>query len=102
MTNDLNHLLAAYDEGVYALDDVLSRILSLSLSYPIDDIVAALPDPWRIRFLSWARRKFDNAIPLHDFVIITQGTPGDDDLEPIVRIREWFRAHDQSSPTRSS
>jgi hypothetical protein len=98
MIDDLNQLLEAYDDGVYTHDDLLSRILSLSSVHPIDDIIASLPEPWKDEFLSWARRMFDNAIPLSDFVHITQGSPNDDDLEPIVRVREWFRAHRPPTP----
>jgi hypothetical protein len=102
MIDDLNQLIEAYDAGVYVREDLLNRILSLSISHPVDDIIAALPESWRVEFLSWAREMFDNEIPLRDFVVITQGTPGDDDLEPIARIREWFRTHDQPPLTRSS
>jgi hypothetical protein len=94
MIGDLNDLIESYDTGMYSLEDVLNRILSLASTYPMDVIITDLPEHWRTEFLSWARRKFDNDIPLHQFVTISQGKSGSEDLIPIARIREWFREHD--------
>lgn len=95
MIEQINELIKEYDIGMYALDDVRSRILSLSLFYSIDDILSALPEPWRADFVTWARNHYDNDTPIDQFVIITQGMPRDDDLKPIAHIREWFRRHDE-------
>lgn len=96
MIGDLQELIESYDAGVYSLEDVLNRIMSLASMYAMDDIVTDLPGQWKAEFLSWARRKFDNAIPLHQFIVISQGTSDEEDLLPITRIREWFREHQSS------
>lgn len=92
--DDLTEILEGYDHGEMTRGGMLNQILSLSLTYPVERIIAALPDMRRAEFIAWARESFDNDVPLEDFVIITQGTPSDDDLVPIARIREWLRAQD--------
>jgi hypothetical protein len=87
----VHDIIEAYDQGTYTHGDALNRILSLATQHPIEEIVASLPDPWRTDFLSWARRTFDNEIPLDEFVIISEGITTDEDLRPIAIIREWFR-----------
>ena len=94
MIDAVDQLIDAYDAGAYVRDDLFNRILSLSSLYAIGDIIAMLPVPWREEFVLWARQMFDNAIPLSEFILISQGAPSEDDLRPIVRIREWFRAHE--------
>lgn len=94
MIDEISEILDAYECGTYTRRDMLNEILWLSLRYPVDSIISALPAAPRAEFLAWARETFDNDIPLEDFVIITQGTPADDDLVPIARIREWFRTQD--------
>jgi len=93
MIERVNELIEEYDIGLYALDDVQSRILSLSLLHSIDDIISALPEQWRVEFVAWARERYDNDTPTNQFVVIGQGLPSDDDLKPIAHIREWFRRH---------
>jgi hypothetical protein len=96
--DDLTEILEGYSSGMYTHGGMLNQILSLSLSHPMDSIITALPDGRRAEFIAWARETFDNDVPLEDFVIITQGTPSNDDLVPIARIREWFRTHDVPRP----
>jgi hypothetical protein len=90
MIAEVEELIAAYEEGVYAHDDFLGRLLALSSHYKLDDIYAALPAAWQAEFLSWARSAYDNDVPPEDFVVITQGTPDDSHLREIPLVREWL------------
>lgn len=92
MIAEVQELVDRYEDGTYTRNDLLNRILALSLAFPVDGIVDSLPERWKDEFLSWARRQFDNTIPLEEFVVISQGAPCSDDLEPIRRIRDWFRS----------
>jgi hypothetical protein len=101
MIDDLAEILQGYENGTYTRGGMLHQILLLSRAYPIEDIIAALPADRRAEFLAWARESFDNEIPVADFVVITQGTPSDDDLIPVTRIREWFRTQDPQPPRQT-
>lgn len=55
MIDDLAEVLEGYEAGTYTRGGMLHQLLSLSLIYPIDGIIAALPADRRAEFLAWAR-----------------------------------------------
>lgn len=90
MIEEVADILSSYDLGHETWTDAMNGLLFLAPAHRIADIIASLPEPWAREFVQWAKTKFDNDIPLDQFVLIEPMTSGRD-LEPIRLFREWIR-----------
>jgi hypothetical protein len=70
----------------------MNRLLFLAPQYAFTDIISSLPETWANEFIDWATAKFDNDIPLDNFITIERA-PTTSPVEPIRLFREWLRGN---------
>jgi hypothetical protein len=87
--SDVSDMLAMYQRGDLTRADLHTKILRLMAHTPPGDLLVMLPEETRADFLAWARRHYDNNVPVDEFVSFREA-----DIETTNRaiesIRTWF------------
>jgi hypothetical protein len=87
--SDVLNLLAMYERGDLTRAELHTKLLRLLADTPPGDLLVMLPKETRADFLAWARRYYDNNVPVDEFLSLQEA-----DIETgnraIESIRSWF------------
>ena len=91
MKRTVSDVMAEWEQGSLARGEVCDELLKLVLDTPLDEVIDAVPEPWRSRFVSWIDETFNNDVPADEFMHISSGAPPrPSDGKVIAIAREWL------------
>ena len=93
---DIPEILQAHTDRVHSKRDVLEILLDVVEQGDIDEVMAALPDPWSKELGQLMRDQFDNDTPADQFLWVKSycglGEPSEPHRAALVnKIRAWLR-----------